>query len=150
MRCSLIILVHIRLIIVTTMAMAIASSSRLTHVGPHGSIVMQGALIMRCYKAIIGRVSKLLIPVPIWWIILSIVWSIQMSMRSSIRCSMGCPMRRSIVRDMGSSMRWNMRLSKNRDMTSRHNRRYLNLRYYRANSHSMNMASSNIPARRTT
>ena len=143
---SLIILVHIRMITVNTMALAIITSSHLNRIGLHGSIVMRGTLIMRCYKAIIGRVSRLLIPVPIGLIVLSILQSIRLSMRSSIRCPMGCPMRMSIARDMGNSLRWNIRQSRNKDMTSRHNRRYLTLRYYCASSRRMNMASRNIPA----
>ena len=141
---SLIVLVHVRLIAINTMALAIITSSHLTHIGLHGSIVMWGTLIMRCYKAIIGRVRRLLIPVPIGLIFLSILQSIRLSMRSSIRCLMGCPMRMSTVRDMGNSLRWTIRRSRNRDMNSRHNRRYLNLRYYGVSSRCMNMASSDI------
>ena len=69
---------------------------------------------MTCYKAIIKGVSGLLIPVPIGLIVLSILWSIILSMRSS----MGCPLRISIVRDMGNSLGWTVRQSRNRDMTS--------------------------------
>ena len=146
---SLIVLVHVRLISINTMALAIINSSHLTHIGLHGSIVMWCTLIMQCYKAIIGKASRLLIPVPIGLIVLSILRSIRLSMRSSIRCPIGCPMRMSIVRDMGKSLRWTMRRSRNKNMTSRDNRRYLTLRYYRAISRSTNMASSNIPARQT-
>ena len=102
---SLIILVHIRLITVNTMALAIISSSCLTRVALHGSIMMCYTLTRRCYKAIIRIVSGLLIPVPIGLIVLSILRSIRLSMRSSIRC----PMRISIVRDMGNSLRWTVR-----------------------------------------
>ena len=64
---SLVGLIHIRLIAIQTMALAsvIITSSHMTHEGMHGSIVMQSTLIMRCYKAIVRRVSGLLIPVPI-------------------------------------------------------------------------------------
>ena len=102
---SLIVLVHIRLISINTMALAIISSSHLTRIGLHGSIVMWVTFIMQCYEAIIGRVSRLLIPVPIGLIVMSILRSIRLSMRSSIRCPMGCPMRMFIVRDMGNSLR---------------------------------------------
>ena len=61
---------------------------------------------MWCYKAIIGRVSRLLIHVPIGLIVMSILLSITLSMRSSIWCPMRCPMRMSIVRDMRKSLRW--------------------------------------------
>ena len=101
---SLIVLVHVRLIAINTMALAIITSSHLTRIGLHGSIVMWGTLIMECYKAIIGRVSRLLIPVPIGLIVMSMLRSIRLSMRSSIRCPMGCPMRSSLVRDMGKSL----------------------------------------------
>ena len=101
---SLIVLVHIILKTVTTMAMAIVSSSRLTHVGWHGSTIMWCTLTIWSYKAIIQGVSGLLIPVPIRLIALSILRSIRLSMRSSIRCPMGCPMRSSISRDMGNSL----------------------------------------------
>ena len=138
MPCSLIFLVHIMLTTINTMALAIINSSHLTRIGLHGSIVMWGTLIMRCYKSMIGRVSRLLIPVPIGLIVLSILRSIRLSMRMSI------------VRDMGNSLRWTIRQSINRDMTFRHNRRHLTLRYYHASSRSTNMASSDIPARRTT
>ena len=143
--CSLIVLIHVSLIVVNTMALAIISSSHLTRVGLHGSIMMWCSLTMRCYKSIIRRVSRLLILISIGLIVLSILWSIRLSMRSSIRCPMGCPMRISIVRYMGNSLRWTMRQSRNRNMTSQDNRRYLTLRYYRVSSHRMNMASSNIP-----
>ena len=105
MPCSLIVLVHLRLIAINTMALAIITSSHFTRIGLHGSIVMQGTLIMQCYKAIIGILNRLLIPVPIELIGLFILWSIILSMRSSIRCPMGCPMRISIVRDMGNFLR---------------------------------------------
>ena len=146
---SLIVLVHIRMIAINTMALAIISS-HLTRVGLHGSIMMWCALTMRCYKSIIGRVSRLLIPIPIGLIVLSILWSIRLSMRSSIRCPMGCPMRISIVRYMGNSLRQTMRRSRNRSMTSRDNKRYLTLRYYCMSIRNTNMTSSNISARRTT
>ena len=142
----LIVLVHIRMITINTMALAIICSSHLTRVGIHRIIMMWCTLTMRCYKAIIRRVSRLLIPVPRGLIVLSILQSIRMSMRSSIRC----PMRISIARDMGNSLRWTIRRARNRDMTSRHNRRYLTLRYYHVSSRSMNMASSDILDRRTT
>ena len=109
MPCSLIVLVHLRLIAINTMALAIINSSYLTCIGLHGSIVMWVTLIMQCYKDIIGRVSRLLIPVPIGLIVISMLWSIILSMRSSIRCPMGCPMRMPIVRDMGKSLRWTIR-----------------------------------------
>ena len=109
MPCSLVILVHVSLIAVNTMAMAIITSSHLTRIGLHGSIVMWGTLIMRCYKAIIGRASRLLIPIPIGLIVLSILRSIRQSMRISIRCPMGCPMRMSIVMDKENSLRWTIR-----------------------------------------
>ena len=147
---SLIVFVHIRMTTVNTMALAIISSSRLTRVGLHGSIMMWCTLTMQCYKDIIRGVSGLLIPIPIQLIALSILWSIRLSMRSSIRCPMGYTMRSSIRRDMGNSLRWTVRRSRNRNMTSRDNRRYLTLRYYCTSSHSMNMTSSNIPIRRTT
>ena len=104
MPCSLIVLVHVRLIAINTMALAIIKSSHLTRIGLHGSIVIWGTLIMQCYKAIIGRVSRLLIPIPIGLIVLSILQSIRLSMRRSIRCPMGCRMRSSMVRDMGNSL----------------------------------------------
>ena len=129
------------------MSLAIITSSHLTHVGLHGSIVMWGILIMRCYKAIIRRVSRLFIPVPVGLVFLSILRSIRLSTRSSIRCPMGCPMRSSIIRDLGNSLRWTVRRSRNRNMTSWDNRRYLTLRYYRASSCTMNMASSDISDR---
>ena len=147
---SLKILVHIRLITINSMAMAIISSSHLTHVGLHGSIMMWCTLIMRCYKAIIRGESGFFIPVPIGLIVLSILWSIRLSMRSSIRCPMGCPMRSSIVRDMGNSLRWTVRRSRNKNMSSQDNRRYLTLRYYRASDRSTNVAHSDILAQRTT
>ena len=125
-----------------TMALAIITSSHLTRIGLHGSIVMWCTLIMRCHKAIIGRVIKLLTPVAIRLIVLSILQSIRMSMRSSIRC----PMRSCIIRDMGNSLRRTVRRSRNRNMTSRDNRRYLTLRHDYASSSSMNMTSRNILA----
>ena len=107
MPCSLVVLIHIRLIAICTMALAsgIITSSHMTHDGLHGSIVIQSTLIMRHYKSIIRRLRGLLIPIPIRLIVLSVLWSIRMSMGSSIRCSM----RWSIVRYIGSSMSWTMR-----------------------------------------
>ena len=59
---SLIVLIHIGL--TTTMALAIVTSSRLTRIGWHGSTIVWWTLI-RSYKAVIWRVSGLLIPTPI-------------------------------------------------------------------------------------
>ena len=59
---------------------------------------------MWCYKTIIRGVSRLLIPIPIRLIALSILLSIRLSMRSSIIYPMGCPKRRSISRDMENSL----------------------------------------------
>ena len=83
---SLIGLDRIRLISIHTMALAsgIINSSHLTNEGLHGSILMWSTLSMRCYKAIVRRVSRLLIPVPIQLIVLSIIQSIRRSMGSSI------------------------------------------------------------------
>ena len=134
MPCSLVVLIHVRLITINTMDLDIITSSHLTHVGLHGSIVMWVTFILRCYKAIIRRVSGLLIPIPIGLIFFSILWSIRMSMRSYIRCSRGCTMRWYIVRYMGSSMIWKLRRSRNRYMTCWHNRRNLDLWYYSVRS----------------
>ena len=54
---SLIVLIHIGLI--TTMALAIVTSSRLTHTGWHGSTIVWCTLTIRSYKAIIWRVIRL-------------------------------------------------------------------------------------------
>ena len=83
---SLVVLIHIILIVIHTMALAsgIITSSHMTHEGLHGSIVMQSTLIIRCYKAIFRRVSGLLIPVPMRLIVLSVIRSIRRSMGCSI------------------------------------------------------------------
>ena len=60
---SLIVLIHIGLI--TTMALAIVPSSCLTRIRWHGSTIVWWTLTIRSYKAIIWRVSRLLIPTPI-------------------------------------------------------------------------------------
>ena len=62
---SLIVLIHIGLITITTMALTIVPSSRLTHVGWHGSTIMWCTLTIWGYKAVIWRVSGLLIAIPI-------------------------------------------------------------------------------------
>ena len=53
-------LIHIGLI--TTMALDIVLSSCLTRIGWHGSTIVPWTLTSRSYKAIIRRVSRLLIP----------------------------------------------------------------------------------------
>ena len=60
MDCSL-----IQIGLITTMALAIVSSSRMTHIGWHGSTIVRWTLTSRSYKAIIRRVSRLLIPTSI-------------------------------------------------------------------------------------
>ena len=60
---SLIVLIHIGLI--TTMALAIVPSSHLTCIGQYGSTIVWCTLTIQSYKAIIWRVSRLLIPTPI-------------------------------------------------------------------------------------
>ena len=62
---SLIVLIHIGLITITTMALAIVPSSCLTCIGWHGSTIVWWTLTIRSYKAVIWRVSRLLIPTPI-------------------------------------------------------------------------------------
>ena len=62
---SLIVLIHIGLITITTMALAIVPSSHLTRIGWHGSTIVWCTLTIWSYKAVIWRVSGLLIPVPI-------------------------------------------------------------------------------------
>ena len=62
---SLIVLIHIGLITITTMALAIVTSSRLTHIGWHGSTIVWCTLTIRSYKAVVQRISRLLIPTPI-------------------------------------------------------------------------------------
>ena len=53
-------LVHIGLS--TTMALALVSSSCLTHIGWCGSTIVRWTLTSRSYEAVIRRVSRLLIP----------------------------------------------------------------------------------------
>ena len=53
-------LVHIGLI--PTMALAIVPSSSMTHIGWRGSTILRWNLTSRSYKAVIRRVSRLLIP----------------------------------------------------------------------------------------
>ena len=53
-------LIHIGLI--TTMALAIVPSSHMTHIGWHGSTIVWWTLTIRSYKAVVRRVSRLLIP----------------------------------------------------------------------------------------
>ena len=60
---SLIVLIDIGLI--TTMALAIVPSSRMTRIGWHGSTIVWWTLTSRSYKAVVWRVSRLLIPAPI-------------------------------------------------------------------------------------
>ena len=62
---SLIVLIHIGLITITTMALAMVPFSCLNCIGWHGSTIMWCTLTMWGYKAIIRRVSGLLIPIPI-------------------------------------------------------------------------------------
>ena len=140
---SLIVWVHIGLISVSTMALAIVPSSHLTRVGWHGSTIMWCTLTMWGYKAIIRRVSELLIPVPIRLITVSILRPIIRSIRHPMRCPMG----HFVSRNVGS--RINDMTSRNRDTTPRNNRRYLNLRHNCASSSSTDMAHSDIPTRRT-
>ena len=149
--CSLIVLIHIGLITVTTMALIIVPSSCLTCVGWHGSTIMWCTLTMWGYKAIIRRVSRLLIPIPIRWITLSILRPIIRSISHHIRC----PMRQSISRDTCSGSR-NIRpessnmTSRSMNMTSWNNGWYLNLRHNWSSNSSTDMTRSNILARRTT
>ena len=56
-------LIHIGLI--TTMALAIVPSSRITRIGWCGNTIVWWTLTSRNYKAVIRRVSRLLIPAPI-------------------------------------------------------------------------------------
>ena len=56
-------LIHIGLI--TTMALAIVPSSHMTRIGWHGSTIVWWTLTSRSYKAVIRRVSRLLIPASI-------------------------------------------------------------------------------------
>ena len=60
---SLIVLIHIGLI--TTMALAIVPSSRMTRIGWNGSTIVWWTLTSRSYEAVIRRVRRLLIPTPI-------------------------------------------------------------------------------------
>ena len=59
------LMIHIGLITINTMALAIVPSSRLTHIGWHGSTIVLWTLTIRSYESVIRRVSKLLIPTPI-------------------------------------------------------------------------------------
>ena len=62
---SLIVLIHIGLITITTMTLAIVPFSCFTHIGWHGSTIVWCTLAIWSYKAIIWRVSGLLILAPI-------------------------------------------------------------------------------------
>ena len=62
---SLIFFIHIGLITITTMALTIVPSSRLTLVGWHGSTIVCCILTIQSYKSIVWRVNGLLIPIPI-------------------------------------------------------------------------------------
>ena len=62
---SLIVLIHIGLITITTMALAIVPSSCLTHIRWHGRTIVWCTLTIQGYKDIIWRVSGLMIPIPI-------------------------------------------------------------------------------------
>ena len=69
---SLIILVHVGIIVVNTMALAsgIIASSCLTHKRVHGNIVIQNTLILECYKAIVVILICGFSPGPIRWYIM--------------------------------------------------------------------------------
>ena len=56
-------LIHIGLI--TTMALAIVPSFRMTLIGWCGNTIVWWTLTIRSYKAVVRRVSRLLIPTPI-------------------------------------------------------------------------------------
>ena len=62
---SRIVLIHIGVITITTMALAIVPSPRLTRIGWNGSTIVWCTLTIRSNKAIIWRVNVLLIPIPI-------------------------------------------------------------------------------------
>ena len=92
-------LIHIGLI--TTMDMAIVSSSHMTHIGWHGSTIVRWTLTSRSYKSIVRRVSRLLIPASIRRRTLSILCPII----GSIGHRMSCPMRHSVGRNICSGIR---------------------------------------------
>ena len=60
---SLVVLIHIGLI--TTMALAIVLSSFLTYIGWNESTIVWWTLTIRSYKAVVRRISRLLIPTSI-------------------------------------------------------------------------------------
>ena len=80
-------LIHIGLI--NTMALAIVPSSHMTHIGWHGSTIVQWTLTSRSYKAIIRRVSRFLIVASIRLRTLSILRPIIGSIGHRMRCPMG-------------------------------------------------------------
>ena len=123
---SLIVLIHIGLITITTMALAIVPSSYLTHIGWHGSTIVWCTLTIWSYKAIIWRLSRLLIPSPIRTRTMSILRPII----GSIIHRMRCPMRHSISRNIRSR-------SRNIHSGSRN----IHSRSSSMNSRSMNMTS---------
>ena len=112
MDCSLIVLIHIGLITVNTMALAIVPSSHLTHIGWHGSTIVWWTLTIRSYKVVVWRISRLLIPAAIRSRTLSILRPII----GSISHRMRCPMRHSVSRNIRSGS--NKMTSRSRDTTS--------------------------------
>ena len=149
-------LIHIGL--TTTMALAIVPSSHMTCIGWRGSTIVWWTLTSRSYKAIIRRVSRLLIPASIRGRTLSILRPII----GSISHRMRCPMRHSVGRKIRSGSRnihtesrdicleiSNM-TSRSMNIASRSNGRYVNLRHNWSSHRSTNLTHSHVPTRRTT
>ena len=137
--------------ILPSVALAIVPSSHLTRIGWHGSTIVWCTLTIRSYKAVIWRVSRLLIPAPIRWRTLSILCPIV----GSISHGMRCPMRHSVSRNIHSGS-WNIHsrsrnvTSRSMNMTSWNNGWCMKLRHNRSSNFSTYVTRSNVSAQRTT
>ena len=133
------------------MALAIVSSSGMTRIGWHRSTIVRWTLTSSNYKAVIRRVSKLLIPTSIRWKSLSILHPII----GPIIHHMRCPMRHSVSRNIRSRSRNIHSGSRNvtsisMSMTSRNNRWCMKLRHNRSSNRSTDITCRNVSAQRTT